>query len=146
MMFRLNVPTKRGSILNGVLFRQEEKQVLYKKGQIVQSERVDIIFILHSFHNHSNSNMSRRISILIQYLTEQKKSALLSSYGTVHLSCSGTSHCTSPLFSYLANISAYAFGRSSFASNIPFLSGTSSTVCPRAFSGSGKRGFVLPET
>ena len=66
MMFRLNVPTKRGSILNGVLFRQEEKQVLYKKGQIVQSERVDIICILHSFHNHSNSNMRSRINILIQ--------------------------------------------------------------------------------
>ena len=26
MMFRLNVPTKRGSVLNGVLFRQEEKR------------------------------------------------------------------------------------------------------------------------
>lgn len=26
MMFRLNVPTKRGSVLNGVLFRQEEKK------------------------------------------------------------------------------------------------------------------------
>ena len=25
-MFRLNVPTKRGSVLNGVLFRQEEKR------------------------------------------------------------------------------------------------------------------------
>ncbi len=27
MMFRLDVPTKRGSVLNGVLFRQEEKRV-----------------------------------------------------------------------------------------------------------------------
>ena len=26
MMFRLNVPTKRGSVLNGVLFRPEEKK------------------------------------------------------------------------------------------------------------------------
>lgn len=26
MMFRLNVPTKRGVVLNGVLFRQEEKK------------------------------------------------------------------------------------------------------------------------
>jgi hypothetical protein len=26
MMFRLNVPTKRGSVLNGVLFHQEEKK------------------------------------------------------------------------------------------------------------------------
>ena len=25
-MFRLNVPTKRGSVLNGVLFRPEEKR------------------------------------------------------------------------------------------------------------------------
>ena len=66
MMFRLNVPTKRGSILNGVLFRQEEKQVLYKKGQIVQSERVDIICVLHFLHDHSNSNMRSRINILIQ--------------------------------------------------------------------------------
>lgn len=30
MMFRLNVPTKRDSVLNGVLFRQEEK----RKGQL----------------------------------------------------------------------------------------------------------------
>lgn len=26
MMLRLNVPTKRGSVLNGVLFRQKEKR------------------------------------------------------------------------------------------------------------------------
>ena len=72
MMFRLNVPTRRGSVLNGVLFRQEEKRT---------ADTVMIAItgalLVGTYDNFTDGDPSEFLRNLNNHMPEAKKNKLI---------------------------------------------------------------------
>ena len=72
MMFRLNVPTRRGFVLNGVLFRQEEKRT---------ADTVMIAItgalLVGTYDNFTDGDPSEFLRNLNNHMPEAKKNKLI---------------------------------------------------------------------